>query len=356
MPLYNFIFSNKTGVRILRHAVFWFCWYMYSVMLFLYNNNNVQANFWLNLEIRCVKLLKVSPIAMCTCYLFIYLLIPSTLYKKKFFLFTCGAILLLVAEMYFINIVTYHRFDISSVWVGIVSTLSRGGPLIWALFLTIKTLKTWYIKEYESDLLIKANLNAELQLLKAQVHPHFLFNTLNNIYAFILLDPLTAKSLVKKLEKLLRYMINECEQPLVPLSEEISMINDYLELEKVRYGNRLQLQVQIEKNCKNKMVTPLLMIPFIENSFKHGASKLLQQPWIKLFIQADEDVLHFTLANNKPENRDTPAKEGIGLNNVKRRLTLLFPQGHLLVIQPTKNTYTVNMQIPLFKAGEIAVS
>jgi len=91
------------------------------------------------------------------------------------------------------------------------------------------------------------------------------------------------------------------------------------------------------------------MIPFIENSFKHGASKMLKNPWIKLLIQANEDALHFTLANNKPADESIKAKKGIGLNNVKKRLELLYSQHHLLLIESTENTFTVSMQIPLYK-------
>ncbi|HMG67361.1 MAG TPA: histidine kinase, partial [Chitinophagaceae bacterium] len=181
---------------------------------------------------------------------------------------------------------------------------------------------------------------------KAQVHPHFLFNTLNNIYFFILSEPAKAKKLVYKLEQLLHYMITECEQPVVPLAREIDLIIDYLELEKVRYST-LDIEMKITGDCTNKMIAPLLMIPFIENSFKHGTSKMLRDPWIKLFIQADEEMLHFTLANNKPAETLLSKKPGIGLSNVKKRLRLLHPEKHYLLIEPTLNTFTVNMQIPL---------
>ena len=101
------------------------------------------------------------------------------------------------------------------------------------------------------------------------------------------------------------------------------------------------------------MITPLLMIPFVENSFKHGTSKMLRDPWIKLFIQTDEDVLHFTLTNSKPADEIINEKGGIGLSNVKKRLELLYPGNYLLTIEPTVNTFTVNMQIPLQQMSEV---
>lgn len=346
MRMYNFIFSNKIAIRILRHVSFWVVWYVYEVMLFLYNNSNVQNSFWANLAVRCLKLLKVFPIGIILCYIVIYWLIPTFLYKKKYVHFIGGFILAAIAEIYIVDIVTYKRFDFLSVWMGLVSYLSRGGPVWCAVFLMIKMLKTWYLKEKEKETLLKENERAELQLLKAQVHPHFLFNTLNNIYFFILTNTKKAQGLVKKLEKILQYMITECEQPVVPLSSEINMINDYFDLEKVRYEG-LDIELKITGDYINKMIAPLLMIPFIENSFKHGTSKMLRGPWIKLFIQVDEDMLHFTLANSKPPDKIIHTNGGIGLSNVQKRLKLLYSLNHLLVIEPTVNTFTVNMQIPL---------
>lgn len=316
-------------------------------MLFLYNSSSVQNTFWLTLKVRCLKLLSVFPIGIILCYVIVYWVIPKFLLRKKYLSFILAVIITSIANIYLVNIVTYNRFDFLSVWVGISSFISRGLPVFCLVFIMIKMMKTWYIKEKEKDILMKENLSAELQLLRAQVHPHFLFNTLNNIYSFILSNPLIAKNLVKKLEKLLRYMINECEQPLVSLSKEINMINDYIELEKVRYGNRLEMDITIIDNYKNKTVAPLLLIPFIENSFKHGTSKMLRDPWIKLFIQADENLLHFSLTNSKPADEIANGKGGIGLQNVKKRLELLYPSKHLLVIESTTNTFTVNMQIPL---------
>ncbi len=354
--IYKFIFSNKAAIRILRHFCFWLCWYTYSVVIFLYNNSNIQADFWLNLQTRCLKLLRVFPGAIATCYVVVYLLVPIFLYKKKYLLFITGFILISGIEVLYVDVASYKSFDFLHLWVGFISFVTRGGLLICLVFFIIKALKTWYIEEWQKDTLLKENLDAELQLLRAQVHPHFLFNTLNNIYAFILSNPPQAQGLVQKLEMLLRYMIHECEQPLVPLHKEMTMLQDYIELEKVRYGQRLDIIVSIEGDPRNKMITPLLMIPFIENSFKHGASKMLKDPWIQLSIQADEKVLHFTLTNNTPAAGPVATKKGIGLNNVKKRLELLYPQDHLLTIESTVNTFTVNMQIPLYEMQQKVVA
>ena len=347
MRLYDFVFSNKPVVRILRHAVFWTTWYIYQVMLFLYNNSNVQSSFWLTLKIRLEKLATVMPVGILQCYLIIYWLIPRFLLRKRYGLFLFGVFISSVAVIYFVDILTYKKFDFLSIWMGIVSYISRGGPVFCLIFIIIKMLKTWYIKDREKDMLLRENLNAELQLLRAQVHPHFLFNTLNNIYSFILSDAPKAQSHVKKLEKMLRYMITECDQPFVPLSKEINMINDYVALEKVRYGSRLDMEIEITGDYKNKMIAPLLMIPFVENSFKHGASIMRGQQWINLTIEIKENKLEFNLSNSKPSQQKSTKNRGIGLANVKKRMQLLYPEKHLLEINSTENVYEVHLVLTL---------
>ena len=180
---------------------------------------------------------------------------------------------------------------------GFVTTglLSRFG-----LFLAFKMLKNYYEKMEEKANLVKETARAELQLLKAQVHPHFLFNTLNNIYSFTLNKSPLAGELVLKLSDTLNYMINDCEAPLVSLEKELKMIEDYIGLEKVRYGDRLSMTLEIKGDCQNKLIAPLLLIPFVENSFKHGSSKMLQHSWIKLKIVIKENVLYMDLNNSKP--------------------------------------------------------
>jgi len=221
-------------------------------------------------------------------------------------------------------------------------------PTIVGFAVGIKLLKRWYIKQKETELLVREKINSELQLLKAQVHPHFLFNTLNNIYSFILNGSDRAPEMIKKLSSLLYYILNDCKKQLVPLDKEISMIQDYITLEQIRYGDRLNLSMHIQGSVKDKMICPLLMIPFVENSFKHGTSRMLTHPWVRLDIQIEKDLIEFRLSNNKPDqNNELTNKKGIGLNNVKKRLQLLYPETHSLNIIETEMSYDVFMKIAL---------
>ena len=235
-------------------------------------------------------------------------------------------------------------------------------PIVLGFALMIKFVKRWWQKQKETELLAKEKTKAELQLLKAQVHPHFLFNTLNNIYFFTLTNSTQAPVMIKKLSGMLHYILNECDQPLVPLEKEIKMIQDYMALEKIRYGEQMQMIIDIEDDHDNKMIAPLLLIPFVENSFKHGASKMITEPWVKLYIYIENHRLHFTIRNSKPPTTEPviskaflpnlPTRQAgrqghIGLKNVRKRLELLYPGTHELKIVSERDSYAVYLILQL---------
>ena len=215
------------------------------------------------------------------------------------------------------------------------------------LFLVIRSLKVYNETLEEKEALIRENAEAESQMLKAQVHPHFLFNTLNNIYSFALTGSPYAAGLVDNLSGTMHYMTAECEAPLVPLDKELRLISNYIELEKVRYGDRLDTDIRVDGDSSGKMVDPLLMIPLVENCFKHGASLLLEGSWIKLHIFIGSAVLRVEVCNNKPLHVPQGNRQGIGLNNVRKRLQLLHPGNHLLEIRSAPEEFTVFLQVPL---------
>jgi LytS/YehU family sensor histidine kinase len=221
-------------------------------------------------------------------------------------------------------------------------------PIIAGIAIMIKLVKRWWQKYQETEQLAKEKIKTELQLLKAQVHPHFLFNTLNNIYFFTLSASPKAPEMIKKLSSLLNYILNECNRSLVPLEKEIKMIQDYMELEKIRYGEHMNMSVELPSDCKNKMIAPLLLIPFVENSFKHGTSKVLTQPFVKLHIKIEENNLRFFILNSRPPVNETATTKGnIGLKNVRKRLELLYPGNHELTIITEADVFIVDLKIKL---------
>lgn len=360
MKIYNLIFSDKKSTRIKRHVIFWATFYIYQVvrMSFLIPPEKI----WEKAPLLLVNGLTWGVFHLILfSYTIVYFLVPKFFTTKKYFRFIVG-ILVLYIFVFGLNVLynlitTPFAHIIGSTkeqpYIYLRGALVRifgNAPLITAFLLSIKALKNWHLKQLENEQLTKEKTNAELQLLKAQIHPHFLFNTLNNIYSFTLSKSSFASELVQKLSDMLHYMITDCDNVLVPVEKEIQLLKDYIGLEKVRYGDRLDIQMHINDDCKNCMIVPLLMIPFVENSFKHGASIMRGKQWMHLIININENNLELNISNSKPLQPNTNKnKNGIGLLNVQKRLELLYPDKHQLNINSTDNTFSVLLKIELQK-------
>jgi two-component system LytT family sensor kinase len=302
-------------------------------------------------------------------YSIIYFILPRHYFNKKnlantIILFSGILVLIFVVHYLFVSLVEWNNQRLNPANqarkpAARIIFVIRGSlfifPIIAGFAVIIKMMKSSWLKQQETLHVAREKAKAELQLLKSQIHPHFLFNTLNNVYFLTLTASEKAPEMLVKLTDMLRYILNECNQSYVPLEKEIKMIEDYVALEKIRYGDRLKLELEIKGDYKNKMISPLLLIPLVENSFKHGASKMLQHPWVNLNITIEEQYLFFLLSNSRPEEAILPQHNGhIGLNNVKKRLQLLYPEAHELSIVNGADSYEVFMKITLGKASEIS--
>jgi LytS/YehU family sensor histidine kinase len=225
----------------------------------------------------------------------------------------------------------------------------RGAITIGGIASAIKLMKHWYIKEQRNLQLQKENAEAQLQLLKAQVHPHFLFNTLNNIYSHTQNTAPIASQLVMGLSDMLRFMLYECNQPQVPLSKELKMVQDYISLEKIRYDDNLDVHIDLPYITDNLAIAPLLLLPLVENCFKHGTSHMIDQPWFSLHVTLDKDRMHVKLMNGKTNEVSKTNYNGIGILNVHKRLDLLYPGKHELVITNEEDVFIVNLWLQLEK-------
>lgn len=359
MNLHDFIFSTNRGYRIFRHLCFWVGWFVFSgVVQVTIFSNGMPADLSGMINAQVLRSLNRLPGILLFCYFVVYLFVPRFTRNGKLRQFVTVTFLsfLLVYIATFIWF-RYARVDpaidswprYAFFYLSFYSNINFTGAVpTCCLMLAIKYYKNWFLKQRRSEQLGRENVQAELQLLKSQVHPHFLFNTLNNIYSFVLNRDERAAGLVDKLAGMVDYMRTEGENPLVPLEKEIRLIRDYVGLEKVRYGDRLDLQVSISGEDQHKLIAPLLMIPFVENSFKHGTSQLRRRAWVRLEIACIGNQFFFNLSNSKP-SLSAPDKfnRGIGLNNVKKRLQLLYPGKHQLDILSTDDTFSVDMQILL---------
>lgn len=196
--------------------------------------------------------------------------------------------------------------------------------------------------------LLREKTEAQIKLLTAQIHPHFLFNTLNNIYSQTQSESPKGSAMIIELAEILRYTLGEGQKQFVPLANELNLLRNYINLEKVRYGNNLKLHVEMPVETGDWQIAPLLLLPFLENCFKHGTSKFLQEPWIKLQISLEDATLNFKLMNGKDVSQANKATQsGIGNANVRTRLELLYPDKHNLTIVDEEDVYIVQLRLQL---------
>jgi sensor histidine kinase YesM len=365
MNLHDFIFSNNRWYRVLRHLCFWLGWFLFSgIVQVTVFSRGMPDNLSGLINTQIFRSLNRLPVIFLFCYFVVYFLVPrftrNGRLRQIIIVFLLSGVLLYLATLIWFR---YAKADPSIknwptfalVYFSFYSNINFTGTFpICCLMLAIKYYKNWSIKQRRSEQLGRENVQAELQLLKAQVHPHFLFNTLNNIYSFVLNKNDRAAGLVDKLSGMIDYMTTEGEKPLVLLEKEIQLVNDYIGLERVRYGERLDMQVKINGNPENKMIAPLLLIPFVENCFKHGASVMRGQQWINLKIDIKNSQLDFQLNNSKPAQTISGNKKGIGLSNVQKRLQLLYPGKYYLKTESTNDTFNVHLQIDLVEMKDAA--
>jgi hypothetical protein len=215
-----------------------------------------------------------------------------------------------------------------------------------AIPILIQFFKHWSIKQQEWLNVQQEKFTTELKLLKAQVHPHFLFNTLNNIYSFALDSSPKTPGMILKLSNLLSYMLYDCRTDEVRLEKELDIMQDYIALESERYGDKIAISWNVSGDISDQFIAPLLLLPFIENAFKHGTSDQIEQSWLKVNIAFYNHILEVRISNSK--NTSTLVdKKGIGIANIKKRLAFTYPGHHSLKINDTGNTFDIFMTIDL---------
>lgn len=186
---------------------------------------------------------------------------------------------------------------------------------------------------------------AELRALKSQLHPHFLFNTINNLYALARVKSDKTAPVALKLAQLLRYVLYESQKTNVPLKQEIQLLRDYIELEKIRFDDdRLTVKMKVDLDKPETAIAPLLLLPLVENAFKHGASEQREEASVLIFIVLKNNVLEAKIENTKPVGKPETSP-GIGLQNLRRQLELLYPQKHTLEIVDGKNKFVAHLKL-----------
>lgn len=336
--------------RWLYHIIFWLLYIVFISFLFycIYRINDIK--FYLLIPL-------FFPCEIALVYINLYILMPRLLFARKYAQYALF-MLLAVALIACINIFI-HRLN---VWLGciyyssstqftVANLFARAFELFSLISITtgIKLAKDWllhlqWIQEKE-----KQFLETELNFLKSQIQPHFFFNTLNNLYSLTLKKSDQAPEIVLKLSDLMSYMLYESNVPQTPVSREIAYLKNYIDVEQLRFGDRLQLRFDVEGAVEQAYIPPMLLILFVENSFKHGARHIVHTIHINLLLKVEEEYLYFTVSNPVPETPGADKHTGIGLKNVQRRLELLYGHNYSLIADQKNNTYIVSLKIPVWK-------
>ncbi|NQU85413.1 MAG: histidine kinase [Mariniphaga sp.] len=352
LKLWEHIQYSKIS-RITLHVIFWGVVLIFNYLLFSWNDSNRNITLIISVSL--------MPLAIIVTYFFNYVLVPKYLWEKRYgrfflfsfytFLFSVWCSFLIVLFVLILGVNKYDYIDPT-----VLSPELQVITLNFIIFLAIaiKQVKRAFFMQQEKSQLEKAGLTtelklkeAELKLLKAQIHPHFLFNTLNNLYGLTLEKSDDAPSLVLRLSEILDYILYRCEEKQVPLDEEIQNLKNYVEIEKIRYSEKLKLEFNSPEKINGLKIAPLVLLPFIENAFKHGVSNHPEAGDVFISFQLNNNVLEFKVSNSKPFVKIVEDKKGIGLENVKKRLELLYPGKFNLKIVNGKEIYSVTLIIEL---------
>jgi len=212
-----------------------------------------------------------------------------------------------------------------------------------------KYYKNWMNIQTQANEAERKQLSSELQVLKAQLNPHFLFNTFNNLYVLALQKSDKTPEVISKISDLFHYVLYECNSIEVPISKEIKLISDYIQLEQLRYSDRLSISFKKEIENPSCLIPPMMLYTFVENCFKHGCSNDPNSPWIKLVIRSNGNRFEFEASNSIPKSNihRNGNEEGVGLSNIKRRLELIYPKKHTLEITNDPNVFHIRLEIAM---------
>ena len=382
MQWHEFVFSNQPGHRNRRHLACWLLWWVYLVFTIFFTREDPGPGAGLyhhqpglnELGYLSYSLLVIvkSFLLLLThlffCYATIYFLFPNYLSKKKYWHLLTGVLILctfLVPVGYFLYSIVYPFVDkLFGLYIAkpkIIFYASIDAGLVNAIKVTlvmaaITLLKRWWLKQKEKEKLEKEKINTELQLLKAQIHPEFLFNTLNNIISHARMASPKAPEMLIKLSDLLSYMLYECEAPKVKLEKEIMILKEYIVLEKIRQGERLEMTFQINGKLNGQLISPLLLLPFIDNSFSHCNNMAMEHAWVNLDITIENNHLLMKLINGTHGGLPGDIhNDEQALVNVQKRLQLLYPGRHELRINADQELLLVYLDLNLEenKLGEL---
>ncbi|MFD2571459.1 sensor histidine kinase [Spirosoma soli] len=341
------------------HGLFWTAYFLYSWLAYAsILNESCSEIVGDPYEAEFFTALICVPITAAAVYFTINFLIEKYLLARKHRSFYVGLALGLIGFVlldrvliYTLIYPTYYPYipaQFPLLFLPKLITLAVDQFTIVGAAVMIYFANKWNQQRQVNQQLQLAKREAELELLQSQVQPHFIFNTLNNIYALSLKNSPQTPDMIYRLSSLLDYMLYDSKSGRVSLRSELDYINNYLNLQQIRYGTQLSLTLNADPAVYDFVIAPLLLLPFVENCFKHGVCQQLANNWIEIDLALKDDTLRIRIRNSKDaDDEPTTGKGGIGLQNVRSRLAILYKDQHRLVITNEPTVFTIDLTIAL---------
>ncbi|MEL6809877.1 MAG: histidine kinase [Bacteroidota bacterium] len=342
--------------RWISHLLFWVCLVFTFTMLAALNSGTFKTHI--------VNYLAMLPSQMAAAYLLNYYQIPQLLLKKRYVWFGISFIVLVylfsamarwsvvhIAEpLIRENFVQESLAEILLDSAYLFSVYFPGVYIYAFIMVIVKAVKNRFEEKHRFEQLQREKATNELKFLKAQIQPHFLFNTLNNLYALTLAKSDVAPEVVLKLSELLDFMLYQSEEERIPVAKEIELIQGIIDLESLRSVRPLNLTFAHHVDRPDAKIAPLILLPLVENAFKHGANSAIESGKIDIVLDVQKEVLTFKVVNTKSKllkDHSKGLKKGIGTHNLRRQLELNYPEKHRLEVSNGTDSYTVSLQIDL---------
>lgn len=339
-------------MRILSHCLFWF-----GFLLFYASSKPDFISYYSFVFVFSFKIFTQVVFA----YGLLYFIIPNTFNKKKYALFGFLSLSWLYFVFAFLMVLKFYYLEpkfpgFFDQWRGhkmsVEERLTSLNLMVGEFsFMTYPTIIMGFIsfskKQQKLSKIEEEKKSMELKVLKNQLNPHFLFNTLNNLYALTLKKDEKAPEVISKLSEILDFVLYRCNDQFVDIEKEIKLLNNYIALEKLRYDeNRLIISFSHKVDNTTK-ITPLILLTFVENAFKHSVINETKRAEIKINLETVNNQIVFTVNNTKPQNELTKSVDlhGIGLKNIRKQLELLYPKKHLLLIEDDEQKFDVKLTL-----------
>ncbi|WP_298542091.1 histidine kinase [uncultured Aquimarina sp.] len=329
------------------HIYFWLIYFLFNVIRW----GSYFNDYWYSFKSNMVEF----PLHLVIVYFNIYYLIPNYLLKKKYISYV-AFLLFSLGIHYVVRSGLNYWLITENIWpeaqgenepfgLNHIIAVVLGELYVLALTFSIKISVDFIMERNKNQQLTELQYKTELEYLKAQIQPHFFFNTLNNLYALTMQKSSKASEVVVKLSEFMQYIIYDASKRKVPLIQEIQYIDNYIELENIRYGNQLKTEINIVGCIDDVLVTPLLFLPFVENAFKHGFKDRGEMS-LSVSFEVDNEALIFIAENSYDKEASSRSKNGIGIKNVERRLQLLYNKNYKLKISNDNDIYKITLKIP----------